>query len=374
MDTCDVLIVGAGPAGTSCAWELRNSGLKTIILDKHIFPRDKVCGGWITPLVLQELEINPQEYACGRVLQPFHGFRISRMDGREVETDYGKPISYGIRRCEFDDFLLKRCHARVQQGTPLTSLERSGVHWIANGRFRAGLVVGAGGHFCPVARYRGASARNEINVVAQEIEFEMSENQQSDCSIRPEFPELYFCPDMKGYGWCVRKKNFLNVGLGRVDSHALPRHVANFIEFLNKKGKVQFALPLTMAGHSYLLYEHSRRNLSGDGVLLIGDAAGLAYSQSGEGIRPAIESGLIAAKAILTFGGSTDPKLFETYRRLLGQRFAKSQGKWALHVGRLLPTRLVSFLSRFLLASRWFSRHIVLERWFLHADEPLLSL
>jgi len=134
MDTYDVLIVGAGPAGTSCAWELRDSGLKTMILDKHIFPRDKVCGGWITPPVLQELEIDPQEYACGRVFQPFNGFRISRMDGREVETDFGKPISYGIRRCEFDDFLLGRCHARVQQGTPLTSLERSGVHWIANGR------------------------------------------------------------------------------------------------------------------------------------------------------------------------------------------------------------------------------------------------
>jgi len=71
----------------------------------------------------------------------------------------------------------------------------------------AGLVVGAGGHFCPVARYRGASVRNEVNVAAQEIEFEMSEkNQQSHCSIRPEFPEPYFCPDMKGYGWWVRKE------------------------------------------------------------------------------------------------------------------------------------------------------------------------
>ncbi len=238
----------------------------------------------------------------------------------------------------------------------------------------AGLVVGAGGHFCPVARYRGASVRNEANVAAQEIEFEMSENQQSHCSIRPEFPELYFCPDMKGYRWCVRKGNFLSVGLGRVDSHALPKHVANLIEFLNKKGKVQFTLPLTMAGHSYLLYEHPRRNLAGDGVLLIGDAAGLAYSQSGEGIRPAIESGLIAAKAIVTFGASTDPKLFGTYRRLLAQRFAKSQRERAFHVGGLLPTRLVSFLSRFMLASRWFSRHIILERWFLHADEPFLSL
>jgi geranylgeranyl reductase family protein len=373
MDTYDVLIVGAGPAGSSCAWKLRNSGLTTMILDKQIFPRDKVCGGWITPPVLQELEIDPGEYACGRVLQPIHGFRISRMDGREVETDYGKPISYGIRRCEFDDFLLKRSGAHIQEGMPLTKLERSGSCWIANAQFSASLVVGAGGHFCPVARYRGANARNEVSVAAQEIEFEMSESQQNQCSIRPEFPELYFCHDMKGYGWCVRKKNFLNVGLGRLDSHALPQHVVNFIEFLNKRGKVTFDLPLAMAGHSYLLYGYSRRNLAGDGVLLIGDAAGLAYSQSGEGIRPAVESGLIAAKAILTAGETSDPNLFEIYRSLLAERFGKSQREWAFHVGQLLPTGLVSFLSRFLVARRWFSRHIILERWFLHADEPALS-
>lgn len=373
MDAYDVLIVGAGPAGSACAWKLRNSGLTTMILDKNIFPRDKVCGGWITPPVLQELEINPREYACGRVLQPFHGFRISRMDGREVETDYGKPISFGIRRCEFDDFLLKRSGAHIQEGMPLSRLERSGEDWIANGQFRAGLVVGAGGHFCPVARYRGVNARKEVSVAAQEIEFEMTENQQKHCTVRAEFPELYFCADMKGYGWCIRKKNFLNVGLGRLDSHALPKHVANFVEFLNKKDKVTFDLPLAMAGHSYLLYAHSSRNLAGDGVLLIGDAAGLAYLQSGEGIRPAIESGLLAAQAILTGGGNTDPKLFEMYRSLLAQRFGKSQREWAFHVGRHLPTWLVSFLSRFLVASRWFSRHIILERWFLHADEPGLS-
>src|SRR5690348_12466947 len=103
MDSCDILIVGAGPAGSSCAWKLRDSRLTTVILDKAIFPRDKVCGGWITPRVLRELEIDPTEYARCRVLQPIHGFQISLMDGPATETDFGKPISYAVRRCEFDD-------------------------------------------------------------------------------------------------------------------------------------------------------------------------------------------------------------------------------------------------------------------------------
>jgi geranylgeranyl reductase family protein len=372
MDVCDVLIVGAGPAGSSCAWKLRDSGLSVVILDRQIFPRDKVCGGWITSPVVEELEIDLQEYSRCHVLQNIHGFRTSRIGGREVETDYGRPISYGIRRCEFDDFLLKRCGARIYEGVALTRLEQSGDRWIVNGQFKARLVIGAGGHFCPVARFRGANARHEVSVAAQEIEFEMSETQRDQCSIRAEIPELYFCADMKGYGWCVRKKNFLNVGLGRLDPHALPNHLVAFGTFLKEAKKITFDLPRKMAGHSYLLYGHGKRNVAGDGVLLIGDAAGLAYSQSGEGIRPAIESGLLAAKAILAERGAGRPMLSETYRCLLAQRFGKVQEEWAFNIGRHLPTRLTSSLARILLASQWFPRHVILERWFLHCDEPAL--
>ena len=80
MDACDVLIVGGGPAGSSCAWKLRNSGLRVAILDRQTFPRDKVCGGWITPAVLDELEIDATEYARGRVLQPITGFKTGCID------------------------------------------------------------------------------------------------------------------------------------------------------------------------------------------------------------------------------------------------------------------------------------------------------
>ena len=372
MEVCDVLIVGAGPAGSSCAWKLRDSGLRVVILDRQTFPRDKVCGGWITPPVVDELQIDLEEYSRSNVLQDIQGFRTSRMGSWEVETDYGRPISYGIRRCEFDDFLVKRCRARIHQGVALASLEQSGDHWIVNGQFRARLVIGAGGHFCPVARLRGANARQEVSVAAQEMEFEMSEAQRDQCSIRPEIPELYFCPDMKGYGWCVRKRNFLNIGLGRVDPHALPNHLAALSAFLKKAKKIAFDLPAKMVGHSYLLYGHAKRNVAADGVLLIGDAAGLAYPQSGEGIRPAIESGLLAAKAILGADGVNSPALSETYRSLLAQRFGKVQQEWAFNIGRHLPTRLVSSLARILLASQWFSRRVILDRWFLHRDEPAL--
>ena len=54
MDACEVLIVGGGPAGSACAWALRNRGCDVVVMDKATFPRDKVCAGWITPAVLDE--------------------------------------------------------------------------------------------------------------------------------------------------------------------------------------------------------------------------------------------------------------------------------------------------------------------------------
>ncbi|MGA9883128.1 MAG: NAD(P)/FAD-dependent oxidoreductase [Candidatus Acidiferrales bacterium] len=372
MDACDALIVGAGPAGSACAWALRQAGIDTLIIDKRNFPRDKVCGGWITPAVLEELRIDAAEYGRGRVLQPLTGFCTSRIGGPEVQTAYGEPVSYGIRRCEFDAFLLARSGARVLQNTPLKGLERNGDRWIVNGTISARILIGAGGHFCPVARYLGADARKETAVAAQEIEFEMTPEQRANCAIRGEVPELFFCADMKGYGWCFRKQNFLNIGLGRLDPRGLPAHVANFLAFLRKAGKVAFDLPASMLGHAYLLYSKTNRKLVDDGVLLIGDAAGLAYSQSGEGIRPAIESGLLAAKLVGDAAGNYTRQELQRYRAALSARFGDSGRDFSTSVGSRLPEGWIDSLGRVLLTNVWFSRHVVLDRWFLHRNQPAL--
>jgi len=372
MDAFDVLIVGGGPAGSSCAWKLRRSGLRVAILDKQTFPRDKVCGGWITPAVLQELDISPGEYGRGRVLQPITGFRTSCMGGREVETRYTKPISYGIRRYEFDQYLVERCGATLLPASPLAQLERSGDGWIVNGHIRTPMLIGAGGTFCPVARFLGAKVSRETVVTAQEAEFEMNERQISGCSIRGEMPELYFCSDIKGYGWCFRKGNILNVGLGRLDPHGLSRHAAGFLGFLKATGRLRFDVP-PLLGHAYLLFGRTARNIVGKGVLLIGDAAGVAYEQSGEGIRPAIESGLLAAKAVVTAQGSYSRQRLELYRDLLTDRFGKPGRDWAARLACQIPGGLVSFVGRRLLATRWFAREVVLDRWFLRHGEPAFN-
>ncbi len=372
MDDCDVLIVGGGPAGSACAWGLRHSGLDVAILDKQTFPRDKVCGGWITPAVLSELGIDAADYARGRLLQPITGFRTGSIGGRALETDYHATVSYGIRRREFDDYLLRRSGARLREGVALTSLERAGGGWIVNGQTRARLLVGAGGHFCPVAKLTGAKGARENAVVAQEAEFEMDERQRAGCRVRPEIPELYFCADIKGYGWCFRKQNFLNIGLGRLDQHRLSEHVAAFVRFLQAAGRITFDVPSALIGHAYLLYGVSERKPVDDGLLLIGDAVGLAYKQSGEGIRPAIESGLLAAQAIVAAEGDYSRAGLENYAKLLARRFGTSGKDWASKAAEHLPSAWTGALGRALLGTRWFVRDVVIDRWFLHANEPVL--
>lgn len=362
---CDVLIVGGGPAGSSCARALKQAGLDVLVLDKSAFPRDKVCAGWVTPQVLEALEIEPADYARDRVLQPINGFRTGLIGNKPVETDYHKTVSYGIRRYEFDHYLLQHAGVRTLLGEKLDSIERCECGWRINKHIETPLLIGAGGHFCPVAQHLGArTGSDEQAVYAKEIEFSMSAAQCNACGVQGEYPELYFCADLKGYGWVFRKGDYLNIGLGREDKQQLGAHVNNFVDWLKTQGRIPPDIPGRLKGHAYLLYRHARRRRVGDDVLLIGDAAGLAYTQSGEGIRPAIESGLLAARTILEAEGDYSIARLQGYSDRLAQRFGADKAEPAL-----VPSGVRNSIAGWLLGRRWFTRHIVLDGWFLHSRQ-----
>jgi geranylgeranyl reductase family protein len=370
MEACDVLIVGGGPGGSSCAWGLRGSGLDVRVIDRKPFPRDKVCAGWITPQVVEALELDLEDYARGRVCQPITGFRTGLVGGREVETHYDRPVSYGIRRCEFDEYLLRRSGAPCYEGEPVERIERADGRWIINRRMSAKLLVGAGGHFCPVARLLGARELEQSFVVAaQEVEFEVDDADLRQGTIEAAVPELFFCEDLVGYGWCFRKGNYLNIGLGRTDREQLSRHVAAFVDFLREHGKVRAKVPERFHGHAYQLYERAEPELFDDSVLLVGDAAGLAYPQSGEGIRPAVESGLVAADVIVAAAGNYGRDSLVPYRQRIHERLGVPRGCSA---SEWLPASWLRFVAARLLASQRFSRQVVIERWFLHMHDPPL--
>ena len=126
MQNYDVLIIGGGPAGSTLAYKLADSGLKVAILDKQKFPRNKVCAGWVTPAVMQVLNIDVSDYARGRILQKISGFRVSLLGSKQQAFLYpGEVVSYGIRRIEFDDYLLQRCGAELICGETFEKMEKT---------------------------------------------------------------------------------------------------------------------------------------------------------------------------------------------------------------------------------------------------------
>ena len=373
MRTADVVIIGGGPAGSTCAWQLTRLGFDVVVCDRKSFPRDKICAGWITPHVVAALELDLDAYAAsGRTCQPIYGFQVSRQADREARVRYSDAVSYGIRRCEFDHYLLARSGAEQRLGEPLRTLERSDAQWVINGTVRAPMLVGAGGHFCPVAQRLGAQlGQGEPVIAAQETEFRLTPEQARVCGVESDLPEIFFTRDLKGYGWVFRKGEYINIGLGRRGNDKLGAHVAEFLAWLLARGKIPADLGAKLCGHPYLLYNEAPRPLCADGALLIGDAAGLAYPRSGEGIRPAVESGLIAAATIAEAGGQFDAAHLAPYARRIVERFGPRTAEPS--VLDWLPPWMLGALAGQLFGRHWFARRVVLDDWFFHLQQPPLA-
>lgn len=366
MDVCDVLIVGGGPGGSTCARELRGYGFDVVVMDRRDFPRNKVCAGWITASVVKALKLDTEEYASQRVLQPITGFRVAKLgSAKALETHYDEPENYGLLRRQFDDYLLRRSGARLRLGEGFKKAVRVGDRWRVNDSIEARVIIGAGGHFCPVARMLGAGAVTEVVVSAQEVEFEMTAAQRRECLVAPEVPELFFEPDLKGYGWCFRKGDYLNIGFGRESAQRLTERSHAFLSYYQNLGRIPREITAKFAGHAYIMYGHTQREMIGDGVLLIGDAAGLAYPGSGEGIITAIESGILGAQTLHAAAGNYSREALEAYRTALLSHFGKPRP--APEIPRLaLP--IIHALLGFPLTGR-----LLMEWAFKGHEEPVIA-
>ena len=358
MIRCDALVVGGGPGGSTCARLLRRAGWDVAVVDRARFPRDKVCAGWLTPQVFELLELEPAAYrAAGLTIQEITAFKTGLIGRPAIETRYRRVVSYAIRRCEFDQFLLRRARVRVLEERPVVQLRRNGGSWVANDEIEAPVVIGAGGHFCPVARYARRGAEVPRPVVAKEAEFRLPREVRTS----GDTPELFFCRDLEGYGWCVRKGDYLNVGIGRRDSRDFAAHLRHFVELLEANESLPAGADLRWRGHAYLASGSGRTPATADGLMLVGDAAGLAYPESGEGIRPAIESGRLAAETLIAAQGRYDRESLIPYAQALTRLYPA--------VPRPSPRMRAASaaVGRMLLGSTVFTRHVVLDRWFLRS-------
>src|SRR5207302_483930 len=110
-----------------------------------------------------------------------------------------------------------------------------------------------------------------------------------------------------------------------------------------------------LRGHAYLLSGVSTRRVVDEGLLLVGDSAGLAYPQSGEGIRPAVESGLLAAENIIAANGTYSRLKLAGYRTEIAAR----RQPWATKIRQFIPQQWIGSVARQLLRRRWFVRSVL---------------
>lgn len=300
MIKTDVLIVGGGPAGSACAWQLKKSEVDCIVLDQSRFPRFKPCAGWITPQVVKDIELDPKEYAGDSQDHPrsFTTFTAAQIwiSGLHIKMPFHQ---HAIRRYEFDEWLLKKSGAPVYEHT-VKSISREGDQYVIDGDYTARFLVGAGGTHCPVYRAlfkADVSRLAESLIVAQEEEFPY-DHSSTECWL------WFFENHLPGYAWFVPKANgYVNVGIGakveqlKANNDSLKAHWNRFIEKLDRMGLVR-GHTYKPVGHSYYL-RHPAPAPSKGNSFLVGDAAGLATIDMGEGIGPAIRSGIRAAEAIL---------------------------------------------------------------------------
>jgi flavin-dependent dehydrogenase len=288
MTSVETIIIGGGPAGSSCAWELNKQGRKCLILERQSLPKKKLCAGWITPRVLEDLEIEPRAYPHGLM-------EIDRIRIYFGLTRFSVVVptrQYSLRRVEFDNWLLDRCQAEVvRHQARLIIREDDG--FVIDGQFQCRYLVGAGGTACPVKKTFFGSDRGDL-VITQEIEYEAA-TKGSLCSL------FYPFEGLSGYGWFVPKMNGINIGYGGVAAQFngnIKSYWQKFVKNLAKRGLID-GTPPEPSCHPYYLGDREKA-VSKDNAFIVGDAAGLATMDMGEGIGPAVESGLMAAREILS--------------------------------------------------------------------------
>ncbi len=290
----EIIIVGGGPAGASAAWKLKQAGRQVLILDKHSFPRLKLCAGWITPRVWHYLQTKPQDYPHGII-------KLNALHYHIRDRHIPLPTrQYSIRRTEFDHWLLQRSAADFKQHR-VQHIRRENGSFIIDEQFRCTYLIGAGGTNCPVYRtfFEKENVRDPFKrITAMELEFQTTYHD-------PKCYLWFFDHDLSGYSWYVPKGGgYLNIGIGgrfadlKVKGQTIQQHWQWFVQKLKIKGLVQ-TVPDKVPGYNYYLHDDQHIVQKGN-VFLVGDAAGVATLDMGEGIGPAIQSGLLAARAIVT--------------------------------------------------------------------------
>ena len=291
----DVIVVGAGPAGSTLGYELARMGLRALILEKEVFPRYKACGGSLNPRATDSLDFDVSPV----VEDTITGVRTTYRMGEPFANRFDRPITYTVSRERFDHLLLQQAVASgcvVHEGEKVQSIQAQGagvaVHSTRQS-YSGKAVVGADGANSVVARSAGLMRDASIDIgIASEVEVDPADLERWRNLILLDLASI-----RNGYGWIFPKSDHLSIGVGGPLAYAkaLQSYYEKFTGTWKRRMK---KYRVTRKRGHRLPIRRKGTPIHRDRILLVGDAAGLIDPFDGEGIYYAIRSAQIAAQVL----------------------------------------------------------------------------
>jgi len=340
----DVIVVGAGPAGSVAAMKCAQEGLKTLVLERQTLPRFKLCGGGVPKWVIEKLEV--PETIIERKTDVMVFMVSPYFEPEELKVPVWQAM---VHRDKFDSFLAKsaeRAGAELRDEVQVLKVikKRGVVNGVktSKGNIFADIVIGCDGAASTVARTAGfwdkwfkqnGKTWKEHMAFCVGSDIEMEEELIFE---RVGFDRMLFFMDPEisplGYGWIFPKERSVMVGLA-IYCGAIKRNPVEHLDYFIRKHPVASKLlesgEVSKVRGAYIPMRHVFKPSYGSGVMLAGDSCGMVSAITGEGILYAVRagwiSGQIAAKAVKEGNFSAD--LLKQYEEVWYDKFGERLDK-----------------------------------------------
>ncbi len=317
----DCIIVGAGPAGSSAAYHLAKQGHSILVLDKAAFPRTKSCGGGVSPAIAQWFDFDFAPVIENHVSQVKYTFKMG--DPAEVQLKNVTPM-WMVQREKFDNFLMQQATnqgVEFKDGIEVTGVNSQNDTWqvqTSDGTFEGKYLIAADGAKSMLAKLLGFAEPTTIAAASLQVPGEVSDRHKT-------MAFFDFGSIKNGFMWCFPKGDGYSLSGAYVrDSKGKPDEL--------KKQLTKYAELFELDASQGEYTEHplnlwqANRPLHSDRVLLAGEAAGMVDPLIGEGIRPAMFTGVKAASAVHS-AIAGDAQALANYTETINQEWGANLAK-----------------------------------------------